>query len=313
LERDIPVEDALKYVSFTGKPVRVAGQYSHRAKKTSSIAGRALSNHVEKPSQFISELFKRAGLNPESYRNKPLHRRLPSCLRTLRADSEAFAIQMLEREPELLAMAIDALLIGVTEFFRDSETFETLRTEILPQLASRGRPLRVWSAGCSNGAELYSVAILLAQAGMLESSYLLGTDCRFEAIEQARNGIYDLSQLRNIQLPDQCVYFTSAGKNYRPIGLLRRNIHWHVADLLQGIEQGPWDLLLWRNMAIYLTVEAAEPVWRGLVSSLAPGGALIVGRAERPPAALPLVNQKRCIYRIRSGVQPERKIQEMSV
>jgi chemotaxis protein methyltransferase CheR len=313
LERDIPIEDALKYVSFTGKPVCVAGPHFNKVKNPSPIAEDDLLNQSEKSSQLISDLLKRAGLNPGCYRNKALYRRLPACLRSLHADSEACALQILEREPELLAVAMDALLIGVTEFFRDSTIFETLRTEILPQLEAQGRPLRVWSAGCSNGAELYSVAILLAQTGMLDGCYLLGTDCRFDAIQRARNAIYDLNQLRNIQSPDQAIYFTNAGRNYRPIGLLCRNVHWHVADLLQGIEQGPWDLILWRNMAIYLTAEAAEPVWYGLASSLAPGGALIVGRAERPPAALPLVNQKRCVYRIRSGFQPERKVQETSI
>jgi chemotaxis protein methyltransferase CheR len=306
-------EDKLKHVSFAGRPANIFCMPTRRVRPGTPLSAHTSIHQPEQSCQFISWVLKRAGLDPDRYRMGPLQRRLPSILRSLHTDTEEHAIQLLESRPELLTDAVGALLIGVTEFFRDPLVFETLRSEVLPQLASHDRPLRVWSAGCSNGAELYSVAILLAQAGMLEGSYLLGTDCRFDAIEHARKAFYNLNQLQEIHLPDQCLYFTRAGRNYRPIELLRRNIHWRVADLAQGTEEGPWDLILWRNMAIYLTAEAAEPIWYGLVSALAPDGALLVGRAERPPSALPLVNQKRCVYRIRSDFQPERKVQEISI
>jgi len=319
LDKGIPVEVTLRYVSFAGRPANIVRFRPKQAKPPSEPVRKALSSQSEKSSQFISWVLKLAGLDPESYRFRPLQRRLPACLRSLHADSEASAVQRLEQQPELLPAAIDALLIGVTEFFRDPEVFETLRTEVLPQLAACDRPLQVWSAGCSNGAELYSVAILLAQAGLLDRSYLLGTDCRHDAIKRARNAIYDSIQLQNIKLPDQYNYFIRAGGQYRPIASLHRNIHWRVANLHQGIEEGPWDLILWRNMAIYLTAEAAEPIWNSLASALAPAGALVVGRAERPPASASLVNLNRYIYRSCAGegrsssLQPQQKVQEMSL
>jgi chemotaxis protein methyltransferase CheR len=297
LEKCISGKDSLKHVSFAGRPGKHPGLLPRPLKKPSSTTGVVLSNQTEKSCQFISTVLKRAGMNPHSYRIKPLLRRLPACLRALHTDNETHALEILGRQPELLSVALSSLLIGVTEFFRDSSVFETLRTEVLPQLASHGRPLRVWSAGCSNGAELYSVAILLAQAGLLDGSYLLGTDCRYDALECARDAVYDLNQVQKIRLPDQCIYFTRAGTNYRPIAQLHRNIQWRIADLMQGIEQGPWDLILWRNMAIYLTAEASEPIWQGLASELAPGGALVVGQAERPPSSLKLDNPGRCIFR----------------
>jgi chemotaxis protein methyltransferase CheR len=301
LDKGIPVEDALKYVSFAGRPADTARLRPKKVKSLPSPVRKAQSHQSENTSQFISWVLKLAGLDPESYRSRPLERRMPACLRALHSDTEARAFQRLEQHPELLPIAIDALLIGVTEFFRDPMVFETLRTKVLPQLTAHNRPLRVWSAGCSNGAELYSMAILLAQAGLLERSYLLGTDCRFDAIERARNAAYDLNQLQNITLPDQLIYFTRAGTHYRPIESLRRKIRWRVANLTREIEEGPWDLILWRNMAIYMTAEAAEPIWCGLASALAPAGALIVGRAERPPVSSSLVNLNRHIYRFCSG------------
>jgi chemotaxis protein methyltransferase CheR len=300
LDKCIPGEDSfsLKYVSFTGRsgrPGRAAGLHPGQVKASSPAAGDPLPDQSEK-SEFIPWVLRRAGLDPDGYRVRPILRRLPACLRALHADTETHAVQLIEKKPELLSVAVGSLLIGVTEFFRDPDVFQIIRTEVIPQLAACGRPLRVWSAGCSNGAELYSIAILLAQAGLLEGSYLLGTDFRFDALELARSAVYDANQVKNIQLPDQCVYFTRAGKNYRPIEQLRRNIQWRIADLVQGVEQGPWDLILWRNMAIYLTPETIEPIWRGLASALTPGGALIVGQAEKPPASLSMVSLGRCIY-----------------
>jgi chemotaxis methyl-accepting protein methylase len=215
----------------------------------------------------------------------------------LHTNTEEHARQMLEQRPDLLPTAIGALLIGVTEFFRDPPVFETLRSEFLPELASPPRPLRVWSAGCSNGAELYSLAILLAQVGLLEGSFLLGSDCRPDAIEHAQAAVYKSSELRNVEPSDRRRYFEEVGSLCQPIEPIRRHTQWKVADLARGIEEGPWDMILWRNMSIYLQTEAAASVWRGIASALSPEGVLMVGRAERPPAELSLIYVKKCIYR----------------
>jgi chemotaxis methyl-accepting protein methylase len=65
----------------------------------------------------------------------------------------------------------------------------------------------------------------------------------------------------------------------------------------EHLETGPWDLVLWRNVSIYLRVDLAERITAGIVDRLRPGGYLVVGRAERPPAGLPLTWVCRCIYR----------------
>src|SRR4051812_36303233 len=106
-------------------------------------------------------LFARAGLNFRHYKPETLTRRLPACLRAVRATSAAQARAVLRRNPDLVGPALDALLIGVTSFFRDEGVFDALRRRVLPDVVRRWRaggcvrPLRVWSVGCSSGAELY--------------------------------------------------------------------------------------------------------------------------------------------------------------
>jgi chemotaxis protein methyltransferase CheR len=288
-------EDPLRHIRFTGRATVPA---AHSAKRAKGHTGPAKSaRNSEQPGPFISWVLHRAGLAAESYRAQPLQRRLPACLRALHAHTEDQARETLDQRPELLPAAISALLIGVTDFFRDEPVFDLLRKQVLPDPALRARPLRVWSAGCSSGAELYSVAILLDQAGMLEGGHLLGTDCRQDAITYAKAALYNSHELRNIEPSPRHKHFEPVGALWRPIEPLRRHVHWKVADLSRGVEKGPWDIILWRNMAIYLTAEAAGAVWRGLVSVLADGGVLVVGKAERPPVELPLSCVGRCIYR----------------
>ena len=147
------------------------------------------------------------------------------------------------------------------------------------------------------------MAILLSEAGLLERSYLLGTDCRGDAIERAKLGLYDAAMLKLVRCATRDKYFEPAGQQWRPVEALRRQVHWKVADLLAGVEDGPWDIILWRNAAIYLKPCPAETIWRRLASVLAPEGVLIAGKAERPPRDAGLTHAARCIYRLQTARQ----------
>lgn len=91
-------------------------------------------------------------------------------------------------------------------------------------------------------------------------------------------------------------YLLNDAGQWRVVDSLRRGIQWRVSNLLSGIEDGPWDIILWRNMAIYLNLKSAARVWDDLIKALRPGGLLIVGKAERPPSSSGLTCISRCIY-----------------
>jgi len=230
---------------------------------------------------FLRRILMQAGLNPLLYRTAPLVRRLPACLRALRVDTCAAAEQLLAAKPAMVARAVESLLIGTTELFRDPAVFMELEQDILPQLIQRPEGPRIWSAGCSEGAELYSVAMLLAKLGALDGSLLLGSDCRPEALERAKLGVY--------QAPERTLPVAAGGHwKDHPDGRiaisqeLRHAVRWEQSDLLASRPLGTWDLILCRNLAIYLEPIAAEVLWMRLTEALAPGGFLIVGKAEKP-------------------------------
>jgi chemotaxis protein methyltransferase CheR len=245
---------------------------------------------------FLAWLLARAGIDSRAYRVGALQRRLPACLRQLRVSSVEAARALIESKPELLPQALSTILIGVSEFFRDHEVFKRLQTTFLPELLRKRAFLRVCAAGVSTGQELYSVAMLLAEAGALNGSYLLGIDLRADAIASARTGRFDDREVNRLAPAFREQYFRPDGANWMVRDELRANTNWRVADLFAHSASGPWDLIVFRNVAIYFDPARGGMVWERLCSELRPGGVLVCGKAENPPESLPFRRVAPCIY-----------------
>ena len=247
--------------------------------------------------QFVRSLFEFAGLQVEDYRGETIKRRIPACLRAFRAETIQDLGSKIRRDPELLRKALNTLLIGVTSFFRDAPVFAYLAESALPELLSREVGPSIWSAGCSDGAELYSVAMLLAERGAIQRCSLLGTDCRAEAVARARDGEYDAAAVRTIPSDFLDRYMQFDGVHWRPHPFIRSVAQWRTSNLLQTTEPGERDIILCRNLSIYLQPSAAGRVWSRLAAALKPGGYLVLGKAERPYGAAGLRAVAPCIYR----------------
>jgi chemotaxis methyl-accepting protein methylase len=147
------------------------------------------------------------GLDLEGYKNRYARRRIAVRLRACRcADLEEY-LQLLDREPEEWSRLLQALAINVSSFFRNPETFKLIRGRILPELIQwrkeRGQPrLRLWSAGCAEGEEAYSLAILLREhfAGALGTMAvsILATDLDAESLALAQAGSYPEPRLADL-------------------------------------------------------------------------------------------------------------------
>lgn len=250
------------------------------------------------------------GIDIARYRASILLRRRAACLRALRVDSGSEAARLVVADEAKAQRALAAVMIGVTSFFRDGPVFAELRR----LLAGRRGGLDALSVGCSDGAELYSVAMLLAEEGRLGDSQLWGVDCRREAIAQATDGVYGREALVSVPADWQARYFAPANRAGQRAGRVRMSgavqvldglrgaCRWVVADGFELPEPpalpGSFDLILCRNLAIYLTPPAVARLWGLLVSRLRPGGLLVVGKAERPVLAdaAALTRTVNCIY-----------------
>ena len=279
------------------------------ADDSATVSPRASAPMCPEAESFLRWLLSSAGLSCGHYKRETLARRLPACLRALRAAAPAQARAAVQRNPHLASHALDALLIGVTCFFRDEAVFATLAHNTLPDLLAgwrrcgTDRPFRVWSAGCSEGAELYSIAMLLVECGALTPGAveLVGTDCRPEALERASAGAFDAAAVKAVPPLLLRRYFQFDGERYHVQRAVRAATAWRRRDVLAGVEPGPWDLVLCRNLAIYLQADATASLWAALAAAVRPGGALVLGKAERPVGVAGLVADGPCVYRRESS------------
>lgn len=251
----------------------------------------------EENALFLQWLFAQAGLDLRYYRPETLHRRLPACFRALEVRSGTQARRLLEHSPAHLSVALGAMLVGVTALFRDPPVYDALSDVVIPGLAQGRTGLNVWSAGCSDGAELYSVALLLAEQRLLQGSYLLGTDCRPDAIAQAKAGVFDVQSVRNVPASFLHHYFQPRAGKHEVLPLVRSALRWRASDFLHAPEPGIWDIILCRNTTMYMRTEMLDFLWERFEQGLRPGGVLVLGKAERPAKTKRLVLLSPCIYR----------------
>jgi chemotaxis protein methyltransferase CheR len=142
---------------------------------------------------------------------------------------------------------------------------------------------------------LYSLAILLYESG-LRDVQMLGTDCRSEAIRSAQQGEFPLAALEKLD-GSWRKHFVCCGEQVRIADCLRTDMNWKRADLLKGAEAGPWDVVLWRNMAIYLRPEIVETIWQAIIDQLAANAFVISGKADHLPRNMKLEKVSTGIYR----------------
>jgi chemotaxis protein methyltransferase CheR len=189
---------------------------------------------------------------------------------------------------------IDAITTNETLFFRDSSPFELLRNKILPDLIdartvnSSGRlptPIRIWSAACSTGQEVYSTAIVLKELLPDLRKFnirLLGTDISDEAVKKASYGEFSKFEVERGLAPDKLQkYFSSSGEIWKIRDEIRSMVTFKKINLTRSFQAlGKFDIVLCRNVAIYFSPEDRRNLFEKLADILEPDGVLIIGSAE---------------------------------
>ena len=215
--------------------------------------------------------------------------------------------------PEEVDELVKAFLIKVTGFFRDPEAFDFLRGRVLPDLINRaqnnGRILRIWSAGCATGEEAYSMALLIADALGPDfpewSIKVFATDLAEDAIAFARRGLYPETVLEDMPDEFRQRYFERIDHGYRIAKMLRETVIFGQQDISRGVPFPRIDLVVCRNLLIYLKPELQQTVLELFAYSLYQSqGYLFLGKAEtaRPTkATFELINKRWKIYRCVGG------------
>lgn len=201
---------------------------------------------------------------------------------------ELITILVMGKEPGLQNEVVEALLNNETYFFRDRSPFDLLSRHALPQLARKRdskKHIRIWCAGCSTGQEVYSIAMLFAEEPLKWQGWtvdVLGTDVSTAVVDRARSGIYTQFEVqRGLGITQTIRWFAESDGGWRAVEELRKPVRFQVHNILeQPPHPGGFDVILCRNVLLYLTSEKRRMAFDRLASGLAPDGWLMLGAGE---------------------------------
>jgi len=227
------------------------------------------------------------GFNCGAYKASYLERRVQTRLRSNHLNSYRDYYRLLRENPGELKALLDVLTINVTGFFRDSDIYEYLRLEVIPDILSlqnrEKRSVRIWSAGCATGEEPYSVAMLLLEALAGNCSNhaisIYATDIDDRSLSAAAEGTYSLRKLETVPEAMAGKYFTY-DDNYKVKDSIKSLIKFKKLDLLTDKGIKLCDAIFCRNVLIYFNQEDQEQVLKMFYENLKPGGYLILGKTE---------------------------------
>ena len=229
-----------------------------------------------------------AGHDFSFYKANTIQRRISRRMLLNQIEDYETYLAFLRQDPHELNALFQELLIGVTNFFRDPKSFESLKNEVLPKALAELKDdasFRVWVPGCSTGEEVYSLAIALLECldafpGKRISLQIFGTDIDKKAIAKAREGLYPASIQADVSQERLERFFYRQGKAYRIRKDVRDAIIFSVQDVLKDPPFSRLNLLSCRNLLIYLNTEAQKRLLPLFHYTLVPGGIMMLGSSE---------------------------------
>ena len=281
----------------------------------------AIGSETSDFKEFKKRVKQKTGIDLNLYKQQQMHRRLLSLLECVQVTNFADYFALLERNPDEWQVFLDRMTINVSELFRNPEKWEELRQLLLTQGLTNTGSVRqqhphykAWSAGCSYGAEPYSLALLLDQIAPNRRHTLHATDLDRTILGRARKGCFTLGDVKNVAPALLERYFTrinsGAGPRtpaenqpagpgnggsrselerasaslypvYQMCEEVRARVTFKPHNLLADRFDEGYDLICCRNVVIYFTDHAKEALYRRFYHALKPGGILFVGGTER--------------------------------
>lgn len=203
---------------------------------------------------------------------------------------------------------LDEITVNVTEMFRDPSFYKAINNQVIPYLSTY-QHIKIWSAGCSSGEEVYSLAILMNETDLRKKSFIYGTDINTEMLKEARKGIYSLKKIKSYaenyqysglkgSLTDHFTIMYDAATIHSE---LKHNTLFSVHNLVSDAIFNEFQLISCRNVFIYFESELQEKILELFYNSLAPLGFLCMGsketiRSDRFKKKFKIISSKENIY-----------------
>lgn len=248
---------------------------------------------------FITGLRQLWPVDLTQYRRGQMERRIRSFAARRGITELPEYLAVLKADEDELHRFLDHVTINVSQLWRHPEQWKALREQIIPELA-RGDRIRAWSAGCSYGAEAYTLSAVARDAAPKARISIKGTDVDRRIIERARQGRFTDADAREAPKDALGRWFTRDGDMWVAKPELRFGMTFEEGDLLHmSVPAASLDLIMCRNVVIYFNEDVRDDLHGRLAAALRPGGYLIIGATERvaQPGPIGLVSTHPFIYR----------------
>jgi chemotaxis protein methyltransferase CheR len=248
---------------------------------------------------FCEGLRQICGVDLSQYKRPQMERRLRSFFDRKGISRLTDCLDGLRRDRTELDALLDRVTINVSQLWRHPEQWTRLERDVLPELAAAGQ-VRAWSAGCSYGAEAFTLAAVCNTAIPTARVRILGTDIDRRMIERAKAGVFSAEDARGVDDGQMVRGFERVPEGWRAREALRRMMTFELGDLLRlRPRPASQDLIMCRNTVIYFAEPIRDELHGRLAQTLRPGGYLVVGATERvsKPRDLALEMAHPFIYR----------------
>ena len=267
-------------------PQRLVDYFDHKSRI--QVKEAEVSEDQEWLHKIFALLRVQAGQDFSFYKQNTIHRRINRRMVLNQIESRETYLRFLRESAGEVQALFRELLIGVTNFFREPESFEALKEEILPEALAELKDdaaFRVWVPGCSSGEEVYSLAMVILECldsfpRKRISLQMFGTDIDSQAIGKAREGLYPATIQADVSQERLSRFFSAEGNFYRIRKEVRDRVVFSVQDVLKDPPFSRLSLLSCRNLLIYLNTEAQRKLLPLFHYTLRPEGVLMLGSSE---------------------------------
>jgi chemotaxis protein methyltransferase CheR len=225
---------------------------------------------------------KLTGIDLLQYKRGQMERRIRTFAQKQGMTDLVSYLRVLQGDKAKVDEFIDRVTINVSQLWRNPEQWTLLGKTVLPELAAEGGRVRAWSAGCSYGAEAYTLAAVASATIPKARVTIKGTDIDPRMVDRARKGEFSADDARSAPPAEMSRWFEKTDDGWRGKAELKRLVSFDVGDLLLSrIPKEAYDLVLCRNTVIYFNEPVRDALHERLVQSLRPGGVLMIGSTER--------------------------------
>lgn len=229
---------------------------------------------------FYGWVWKHCGITLDAYKDAQMQRRLVSIMGKSGARNFKEYAALIEHNDAIRSDFLNHVTINVTEFYRNKEKFQEFEELVTKELAPRFSSLKFWSAACSNGAEPYTVSMLLHDNNLEKRSRIMATDIDATILDRAKEGIYLERDVKNVTPAFRDKYFNQRENRFVLKEDVKRLVLFRQHDLINQDYESGFHAILCRNVTIYFKNQIRDDLYQKFADALVPGGLFFIGATE---------------------------------